>query len=157
MRSYHPNFGARSYGYGQRRSFGYWFYPGYFGWGYDPFDYGYWPDPYFELDPFAGYYPGNDPGPQRVVALSGEFPAALTLEFPAPAEVWVDGTKLAGMPATVWTVRSSVLRSGDHHTFHVKAEWTTKGQTYEYHRDASVEAGAQSRLLVVSGTAVGAK
>jgi uncharacterized protein (TIGR03000 family) len=156
LRGLQPNYGG-SRGAGYRRHFGYWFYPYGFGWGYDPFGYGDWAAPDLGWAPPAGSYPVGDPVPPRTVVVSGEVPAALTLEFPAPAEVWVDGTKLPGAPDTVRTVRSPVLPPGERHTFHIKADWTVKGQTYEYHRDTTVEAGAQSRLMVVSGTAVGAK
>jgi uncharacterized protein (TIGR03000 family) len=157
QRGVYPNHATRPYGLGARRFAGFGFYPYGFGWGYDPFDYGYWDEPDFAWDPSPFYVPAVVPVPERTVTLSGEFPAALTLEFPAPAEVWVDGTKLDGAPDTVRTIRSPDLPAGQSYTFRIKAEWTVKGQTYEYRRDATVEAGGKSRLLVVSGTAIGGK
>lgn len=140
------------------------FYPygGYYG-GFFPGGYGYG---------FGGYNPyfaGNDawaypadpvfvvpppPAPARVVELSGQFPATLTLDFPAPAEVWLDGKEVAGAAATTRTLTSPVVRPGEQYTFHVKARWRTNGRTYEYARDVPLGPGERSRLLVVSGTAV---
>jgi len=147
---YHPNYGPHSLRYGHRPYFGYGFYLYDYGDGYDPDYDGYGPYPW--ADPSAGYSTGNESAPQRSVVLSGEFPAVLTLEFPAPAEVWLDGKKVGGEAANVRTLSSPVLRPGDRYTFHVKADWTVKGQTYGYNRDVTLETGARSRVLVVSGT-----
>jgi uncharacterized protein (TIGR03000 family) len=133
-------------------------YPYGYGGGSYPYDYGYGSGTGPWAYPSTDYYPGEPPAPpQPTVALSGELPAVLTLEFPAPADVWLAGKKVEGAAANVRTVHSPALRPGDRYTFHVKAEWTAKGQTYEYNRDVTLEPGAQSRLLVISGTAVEAK
>lgn len=151
---HHPNYGPHYRGYGYRPYLGYGFSPYDYGGGYDPGYYGYESYPYSWADPTAGYYPWNEPAPQPVVTLSGEFPAVLTLEFPAAAEVWLDGKKVEGETANVRTLSSPVLRPGDRYTFHVRADWTVKGQTYDYNRDVTLETGARSRLLVLSGTPV---
>src|SRR5436305_721844 len=80
--------------------------------------------------------------------------ALLVWAEPAPAEVWLDGKKVEGEAANVRTLSSPVLRPGDRYTFHVKADWTVKGQTYGYDRGVTLETGAKSRLQVLSGTPV---
>ncbi len=52
----------------------------------------------------------------------------------------------------VRTISSPILKAGNRYTFHIKAGWTVKGETYGYNRDVTLEAGARSRLLVLSGT-----
>jgi uncharacterized protein (TIGR03000 family) len=126
---------------------------GYGGYGYSP--YFVVPGPGGYYDDFAPAAPAQPLGPPaRVVELSGQLPAKLSLEFPATAAVWLDGKQLDGGPSTTWTLTSPVLRPGEQYTFHIKARWETNGKTYEYTREVAREAGDQSRLLVVSGTAV---
>ncbi|MBA4186414.1 MAG: hypothetical protein C0467_00200 [Planctomycetaceae bacterium] len=83
-----------------------------------------------------------------------EFPAVLTLEFPAAAEVWVNGKKGEGDPTTEWTLTSPDLLKGTEYTFEVKARWTVGGKTFEYQRSIKVEGGNRSRALVVAGTEI---
>jgi uncharacterized protein (TIGR03000 family) len=92
--------------------------------------------------------------PTHIVELSGESPATLTLEFPAPATVWLNGKEVPGKPDTARTVTTPVLRPGHEYTFHVRARWKADGKTYEYNRDVTLAAGSRSKLLVVSGTAL---
>ena len=142
--SSHSNSGLAFRGYSYRPYFGYGFYPYDYGDEYGPDYYGYGPYAGSWTGPTGGYYPG----PQ----LSGESPAVLTLEFPAPAEVWLDGKKVEGEAAAVRTISSPILKPGARYTFHIKAGWTVKGETYGYNRDVTLETGARSRLLVLSGT-----
>jgi uncharacterized protein (TIGR03000 family) len=88
------------------------------------------------------------------VGLSGEFPAALSLQFPAAASVWLDGKEVGGTPATEVTLKSPILRPGQKHTFHIRARWETNGRTYETTKEVTLGPGDRSRLLVVSGTPV---
>ncbi len=88
------------------------------------------------------------------ITLSNEFPAVLVLEFPAPAEVWVNGDKGSGDPITEWTLTSPVLKAGGEFTFDVKARWKSGGKTFEYTRSVTVAGGKRSRALVVTGTEV---
>lgn len=104
----------------------------------------------FPPDPLAAPAPQT----QWLTEMSGQFPATLDIEFPAPAKVWLDGKEVAGDPAAKRTLTSKVLRPGETFTFHVRAEWKSNGRTYEYTRDVPLKAGEKSRLLVVSGTAV---
>lgn len=139
------------------------YYGGGFGGGFITGGYGgYGYSPYFVI-PGPGAYddlpPGPPPwgpawGPPHVVQLSGQETATLTLEFPAEATVWLDGTEVAGEPATVRTLTSPVVGPGERYTFHVRARWTANGTTYETTRDVAVGPGDRTRLLVVSGTAV---
>jgi uncharacterized protein (TIGR03000 family) len=153
----HPNYRSYHSRYGYRPYFSYGFYPYGYGDGDDPDYDGYGLSPYPWVDPSVGYDSWNVPEPQRIVELSGEFPAVLTLEFPAPAEVWLDGKKVEGKAAAVRTISSPILKPGDRYTFHVKAGWTVKGQTYGYNRDVTLETGARSRLLVLLGTPAGGR
>jgi uncharacterized protein (TIGR03000 family) len=134
-------------------------------WGVPSFWGGYFP--YYGYG--GGFYPAEMPVPVTVpvpvivqgappsvppVAISGEAPAVLTLEFPAAAEVWVAGKKGPGEPATEWTLTSPVLKTGTEFTFDVKAQWKAGGKTFEYARTVTVAAGDRSRALVVSGTEI---
>jgi uncharacterized protein (TIGR03000 family) len=95
-----------------------------------------------------------EPAPERTIALANEFPATLVMEFPAPAEVWVNGKKGDGEPNTEWTLTSPVLKAGGEFTFEVKARWASGGKTFEYTRSVTVAGGQRSRALVVSGTEI---
>lgn len=132
-----------------------------YGYGYVPWFpfYNFSPTPLY-ADPFRVQVPMNtfptEPArpPEPVVALANEFPARLTLEFPAAAEVWVNGKKRDESPSTEWTLTSPVLKSGESYTFEVKARWTAGGKTYEAERSVPVASGNRSRVLVVAGTQV---
>lgn len=101
--------------------------------------------------PAADYIPS--PGvPTRMIEMSNQFPATLTLQFPAAAKVWLDGKEVAGDPAAERVVTSPVLRPGQSYTFKVRAEWDADGKTYEYTREATLGSGDRSRVLVLSGT-----
>jgi uncharacterized protein (TIGR03000 family) len=141
-------------GFGMPGAFPYrsYYYGGYYG--YDTPFYG------------GGYYgPNIDPiyvpvpvVPQDPpVAVSGSLPARLTIEFPAPAEVWVNGQKVEGDPATTWALESPVLGPGESYTYRVRARWQANGQTYEYTKEVTLKTGQRSNLTVYSGTAVSDK
>jgi uncharacterized protein (TIGR03000 family) len=83
-----------------------------------------------------------------------EVPATLKLQFPAAAEVWVDGVKSADPPTASRDLASAPIKLGAEHTFRVKARWTLDGTTYEVERTSTVAAGGSKKLLVVSGTPV---
>jgi hypothetical protein len=89
--------------------------------------------------------------PELQVELSGEAPATLVLQFPAPAEVWVSGKKLDGGPRTEWSITSPAVPIGTEHPFDVKARWSSNGRTFEYQKTVPVESGSRSRSLVLSG------
>lgn len=94
------------------------------------------------------------PPPQRIVELSGESTATLTLEFPAPAKVWLNDELVEGKAEAVRVLTSPAIRFGEKFTFRVRAKWERDGQTFEYTREAALGSGDRSKLLVVSGTAV---
>jgi uncharacterized protein (TIGR03000 family) len=105
---------------------------------------------------FAPNFSAPDPAPEpiapgRNLALE-EFPAVLVVEFPAPAEVWINGNKVAGKRNTVWTFTSPAIKVFSTYTFEVKGQWTRNGKTYEYTRSVDVTAGSRGRALVVGGT-----
>ncbi|VTT99164.1 unnamed protein product [Gemmataceae bacterium] len=103
---------------------------------------------------FSFVAPTYDPPPIQAgpnLAIGDEFPAVLTLEFPAAAEVWVNGKKGDGKPTTEWTLTSPLVKTGTEYTFDVKARWTVNGKTYEYTRTVNVGSGNRSRALVVAG------
>ena len=89
-----------------------------------------------------------------VIALSNEFPATLTLQFPAAAEVWLDGKKMTGGATAERVLTSPVLTQTQQYTFAVRARWTTGGKTYEAKRSVALGAGDRSRLYIVSGDEV---
>jgi len=94
----------------------------------------------------AGVYPQTAP--------SGQAYATLVVQFPAAAEIWVDGKKRDGDPAAEWTLTSPPLKVGESHTFEVKGRWKTGGKTFETIRSVTVTAGDRSRSIIVSGTEV---
>jgi uncharacterized protein (TIGR03000 family) len=91
--------------------------------------------------------------PGESVALSGESPAVLTLQFPAKADVWLDGKKAMNSVET-HTLQSPALQPGQSYTFDVKARWKSGGKTYETTRSVVLGPGDRSRLLIVSGEEV---
>lgn len=92
--------------------------------------------------------------PEPTITLANEFPATLTLELPAAAEVWVGGKKADGAAAAEWTLTSPTLKAGESHKFEVRARWSSGGKTYEAERTVEVASGNRSRVLVVAGTPV---
>ncbi len=139
-------FGFPGFGYGY---FGYtpWF--GGYGWGYGgvgmqtPVD----PAPVL-APPLQGA--GGGPAPSAAAPVAALVPARLTVEFPAPAEVWVDGQKQSGENAA-WTFTSSPLGASSSHTFDVKATWAVDGKKYEWSREVTVAAGESGRVTVSRG------
>src|SRR5690242_4592431 len=55
---------------------------------------------------------GVEPTPTRVVELSNEFPATVTMEFPAAAKVWLDGKPVEGETGKERVLTSPVLKPG---------------------------------------------
>ncbi|MCE9567177.1 MAG: hypothetical protein K8U57_34680 [Planctomycetes bacterium] len=110
--------------------------------------YGYAPTASFA---FGGpsYVVDYQPAPVPVIGYSA--PAVLTLEFPAPAELWVNGKKGDGKPTTEWVLTSPTLNSNTAYLFEVTARWTIGGKTYESERAVPVMSGNRSRALVVGG------
>ena len=123
--------------------------------------YGYAPFTSISLPSYATPYPPPLPAsaeaPQRAeptAVLAREFPATLTVQFPAAADVWIDGKKLDGSAAEERVLTSPTLKPGEQHTFALKARWTAGGKTYEATRSVKVAPGDRSRLFVVSGEEV---
>lgn len=132
---------------------------------YPPLGYGF----YGPLVGFGPYYnPYAEPlvvivEPQLVVparptepgiVLANEFPAALRVQFPATARVWLDGKEVGGAKQDEFAFESAALPLGSTHTFALKARWELNGKTYEATRSVPVRAGDRSRLQIVSGTEV---
>ena len=84
--------------------------------------------------------------------LAREFPATLTLQFPAAADVWLDGKKVEGSAAEERVLTSPTLKPGEDYTFALKARWTADGKTYEATRSVKVGPGDRSRLFDRLGT-----
>ena len=78
-------------------------------------------------------------------------PASLSLEFPAPAEVWLNGEK---QPADARTLTSPPLRIGDAFTFRVRARWVEASTAYEAEQTSTVRAGERGKLTVYAGKPV---
>ncbi len=91
---------------------------------------------------------------EPVVVLAQEFPATLALQFPAAAEVWLDGKKVSGSAKEEQVLKSPVLQPTQTYTFLVKARWEKDGKTYEAKRSVTLGPGDHSRLLIVSGDEV---
>jgi uncharacterized protein (TIGR03000 family) len=103
------------------------------------------------------YLPSPAPeqrGTDSVIPLAREFPATLTLQFPAAAEVWLNGKKLDGEASEERVITSPVLKMNEKYTFEVKARWKQGGKTYEAKREVAVGSGDRSRLFIVSGEEV---
>jgi uncharacterized protein (TIGR03000 family) len=90
---------------------------------------------------------------QPVVRLAEEFPATLALQFPAAAEVWLDGKKVSGVKEEQ-VLTSPVLKPTQTYTFLVKARWRQGGKNYEANRAVTVGPNEHSRLLILSGDEV---
>lgn len=120
-----------------------------------------YPYPYgggFGYAPVTNYSPdlsAADPAPGPIAPgrnlAPEEYPAVLVLEFPAPAEVWVNGRKSNGKRSTEWTLTSPAVRVFSTYTFEVTGRWVVNGKTYESTRTIDVPSGGRSRSLVVSG------
>jgi uncharacterized protein (TIGR03000 family) len=94
-------------------------------------------------------------GPVAVaVAAPREARATLVVEFPAAAEVSVNGKPADGDPRAEWTLTSPALAAGASHTFVVKGSWKANGKTFEATRSVTVTAGERARSIVVAGTEV---
>lgn len=156
----------RSSYYRSQPGYGFWpgfggFYP-YYGYGYGYGGYGYggygWGGPSYFSPSVTIQTPLYVPVPtapaEPIVELSNEGTATLVLEFPAPAEVWVNGKKGEGEPQQTWTLASPSILLGTEYPFSVKARWKANGKTYEYERTVEVQAGKRSRSLVLSGTEI---
>jgi uncharacterized protein (TIGR03000 family) len=124
----------------------------YFGYGYGGYGYR---SPYTSntVNVYPAYYVPVGPA-EPDVQLSGLANASLVLQFPADAEVWLDGKKGEGEPQTEWTLTSPALPTGQEYSFDVKARWKKNGKTYEYDKTVAVAAGHRSRSLVLSGTEI---
>jgi uncharacterized protein (TIGR03000 family) len=84
------------------------------------------------------------------VPINPELTAELTVEFPAEAEVTVNGAAVAG-EGKVRTLTSPTLKFGLTHTFDVKARWSLDGQAYEWERTVTLGPGERSRITVARG------
>jgi uncharacterized protein (TIGR03000 family) len=130
-------------------------FPGFPGGGFFPYWYGYGYG--YQQPPTVVVVPtptGPAAPPERVVIPGNEFPAVLVLEFPAVAEVWINGEKGDAKPDREWTLTSPVLKPGEEFTFKVKARWKSGNKTYEAERSVTVPGGKRSRVLVVGGTEI---
>lgn len=132
--------------------FGGWF--PYYGYGFGGYGYGYgMPYRSTTVNVYPAYYVPVGPA-EPDIQLSGLANATLVLQFPADAEVWLDGKKGDGEPQTEWTLTSPALPTGKDYLFDVKARWKKNGKTYEYDKTVAVAAGHRSRSLVLSGTEI---
>jgi uncharacterized protein (TIGR03000 family) len=102
--------------------------------------------------PVADVRPGAVVLPQ--IVRSGQSNAALVVQLPAAAEIWVRGKKGEGQPAAEWALTSPALMVGAAHTFELKVRWKVDGKTFEVSRSVTVAAGNRSRSIVISGTEV---
>lgn len=95
-------------------------------------------------------------GPVAGVAVAAprEALATLVVEFPAVAEVSVNGKAGDGAPRAEWTLTSPALAAGASHTFVVKGSWKANGKAFEATRAVTVTAGDRARSIVVAGTEI---
>ena len=100
---------------------------GYGGYGYGGYGLGYGSSSYYRPTnqvQVPVYVPVGPAEPN--VQLSGKASAELVLEFPAAAEVWVDGKKGEGDPHTEWTLTSP--RTADRDRVPVPREGALEGE-----------------------------
>ena len=84
------------------------------------------------------------------LVVNPELPAELTVQFPASAEVTLNGAAAKGEGATR-TLTSPPLKAGESHTFDVKAKWTADGKRYEWERTVTLGSGERSKVTVARG------
>ncbi len=121
--------------------------------------FGFYPDPLFMRPVVAVVMPPPTPiappNPDRAdeaaARAAAAAPATLSLEFPAPAEVWLDGLQQS---SDVRSVASPALRIGESYTFRIRARWIEAGTTYETEQTSTVKAGERGKLAVYAGKAV---
>ena len=144
----YPVFGTYRYGFG-----GYGYSYGYGGFGYPFGGYGY--SPYFNAAPILQpVVVGRAWRSAPTLAVANEFPATLTLQFPARAELWLNGDEVKDVTSDEHVLTSPVLKPGEQFTFDVKARWKVDGREYESTRAVTLGSGDRSRLFIVSGTEV---
>lgn len=136
---------------------GYSFFPSpyYYGYGLN-YGYSYIEPPYYyePVRPVVVGVPSVPQPPEPTIVLANEFPATLIVQFPAAADVWLNGKEVKGEAAEERTLTSPVLMPGASFAFEVKGRWTHGGKTYEANRTVKLGGGDRSRLIVVSGTEV---
>lgn len=122
-------------------------YPWFGGYGYSPINPVYvWTPPVFDSAP--------PPAPNGPPAIVPELPAEWTIEFPAIADVTLNGAPAPG-DGTVRKLTSPALKPGATYTFAVTAQWTTDGKQYEWDRTLTLGSGQRSRSTVTRGFLVG--
>ncbi len=114
--------------------------------------------------PFTTPIPSNDfpapplqptgVGPITTFKLTG-LPASLTMQFPASADVWLNGKRVEGTAAIKQEFTSPTLKPGQQYTFDIKAEWISNGKNYEYSRAVKVPAGDRAKVTVLAGSPKG--
>ncbi|MDY3555844.1 hypothetical protein R5W24_004990 [Gemmata sp. JC717] len=142
--------------YAGRPTGGYQFFPRpyYFGYSYG-LDYEYIEQPGYDEPVYPVVGPVVRPArPEPAVVLANEFPATLVVQFPAAADVWLNGRAVSGAAADERVLTSPVLKPGESYAFAVKARWAAGGKTYEANRTVTLGGGDRSRLIVVSGAEV---
>ena len=75
----------------------------------------------------------------------------VTVTLPAAAEVWLNGTKQKGTGKT-FDLSVPDAHPGEPVKFDIRARWTANGETYDYDRSMTVEAGGRESLIVARGT-----
>jgi len=114
-----------------------------------PYTYDTWYLPAYDQFPTGPVAPAPQPAPSGPPAIVPELSAEWTLEFPASAEVTLNGN-----PTGVGTVRkltSPPLKPGESYTFAVTAKWTADGKKYEWDRTLTLGSGQRSRTVVTRG------
>lgn len=114
-----------------------------------PYTYDAWYLPAYSAGPtpVPQYQP---PAPNAPPPIVPELPAEWTIEFPAGADVTLNGRPAAGEGA-VRKLTSPPLKAGETYTFAVTAHWTADGKTYEWDRTLTLGAGQRSRSVVSRG------
>ena len=97
------------------------------------------PDPATSVDRNA---PTPIPAPKAAVAT--EAPARLTVNVPADAQVWIEGTKTTAT-GSVRYFRSPLLDPNSKYQYEVRATWTENGHEVTQTQQVPVTAGANAR------------
>lgn len=119
--------------------------PWYLPWGYEPNGFGQILRPPTPVPLVGAGVPTDTP-----VLIDPRLTAEFVVEFPASAEVWVNGKKLNGHEA-IRTISSPPLKRNQTYSFAVKATWTLGGDAYEWERTLTLGAGERSKATVVTG------
>jgi uncharacterized protein (TIGR03000 family) len=122
-------------------------YPNY----YDTYPYGSYGDgaPSYSVGPAIGSYQSFYP--QTIDTTPADTSAHFTVNVPADAQVWFDGTATTST-GTVRQFTSPPLTPGNRHSYEVRARWNENGHEVSQSRQVEVAAGSDVSLSFYSAS-----